>query len=104
MHTTSFWLVIPEAICSRMGRPNALEGLRGVAHALELVATLELMCDPRDIGRTIEDPLASQAGDAPPPLASGAPPVVGRCSPKCRRSVRLRQANRASRWFLRSGR
>lgn len=55
MHTTSFWLTLDDVVVERMGRARAIEGLRGLASALELVATLALMCDPRDIGRAIED-------------------------------------------------
>jgi DEAD/DEAH box helicase domain-containing protein len=57
MHTTSFWLTVPEALCEElgMGRAAAIEGLRGVAVALETVATLALMCDPKDLGQTIGD-------------------------------------------------
>ncbi len=57
MHTTSFWLTVPESLCEElsMGRAAAIEGLRGIAVALETVATLALMCDPRDLGQTIGD-------------------------------------------------
>jgi len=57
MHTVSFWLTVPEALCERlgMGRASAIEGLRGIAVALETVATIALMCDPHDIGQTIGD-------------------------------------------------
>ncbi|HZO16745.1 MAG TPA: Zn-binding domain-containing protein, partial [Polyangiaceae bacterium] len=55
MHTTAFWISLPGATCAALGRAQAIEGLRGLAHALELVATLALMCDPHDIGRAIED-------------------------------------------------
>ncbi|MCC6556896.1 MAG: DEAD/DEAH box helicase [Polyangiaceae bacterium] len=57
MHTTSFWLTVPEALCEALGlgRPAAIDGLRGIARALETVATLALMCDPRDLGQTIGD-------------------------------------------------
>ena len=56
-HTTSFWLTVPEALCEALGlgRPAAIEGLRGIARALETVATIALMCDPRDIGQTLGD-------------------------------------------------
>ena len=57
-HTTSFWLTVPERLCvgfdagpSATGRAAAIEGLRGIAVALETVSTLALMCDPRDLGR-----------------------------------------------------
>jgi DEAD/DEAH box helicase domain-containing protein len=65
MHTTSFWLTVPEALCEALGlgRPAAIDGLRGIARALETVSTLALMCDPRDIGQTIGD--ASDGTGAP---------------------------------------
>jgi DEAD/DEAH box helicase domain-containing protein len=57
MHTTAFWLTVPESICADMpgGRAAAIDGLRGVGVALETVATLALMCDPRDLGSTLGD-------------------------------------------------
>ncbi len=57
MHTTSFWLTVPELIAAEFpgGRASAIEGLRGLGAALETVATLSLMCDPRDLGKTIGD-------------------------------------------------
>jgi DEAD/DEAH box helicase domain-containing protein len=61
MHTTAFWLTVPETVCARIGagRPAAIDGLRGLGLALETVATLALMCDPRDLGTT----LGSAGGD-----------------------------------------
>ncbi len=57
MHTTSFRLTVPESVCEElsMGRAAAIEGLRGVAVALEAVSALALMCDPRDLGQTLGD-------------------------------------------------
>ncbi len=57
MHTTAFWLTVPEEICQQMpeGRAAAIDGLRGVGVALETVSTLALMCDPRDLGTTLGD-------------------------------------------------
>ena len=53
MHTTSFWLRLgPES--SNVAR-SAVDGLRGLGAALETVATLTLMCDPRDIGVSVDD-------------------------------------------------
>jgi len=65
MHTTAFWLAIPDAVCGEVagGRAQAIDGLRGVGVALELVGTLALMCDPRDLGTTL--------GDAPVDESSG---------------------------------
>jgi DEAD/DEAH box helicase domain-containing protein len=58
MHTTAFWLTVPEHVCARVtaGRAAAIEGLRAVGVALETVATLALMCDPRDLGTTLGEP------------------------------------------------
>lgn len=57
MHTTSFWLSLPEAFLERLGVPRrtAVEALRRAGAALETVATLALMCEPSDINRTLGD-------------------------------------------------
>src|SRR6185369_14109042 len=74
MHTTSFWLTVPEELLDvgGMGRAAGIEGLRGIAVALETVATLGLMCGPRDIGQTIgdvgdDDMAAPMGGRVPQP-------------------------------------
>src|SRR5439155_17688845 len=55
MHTTAFWITIPESVCQEIpqGRAAAIDGLRGAGIALETVSTLALMCDPRDLGCTL---------------------------------------------------
>ncbi len=65
MHTPSFVWTLPVALASEIDLPRValVDGLRGVLRALELVATLALMCDPRDIGRTLDD--GSSGGDGP---------------------------------------
>jgi DEAD/DEAH box helicase domain-containing protein len=57
MHTTAFWVTVPERVCMAVaaGRPAAIDGLRGIGVALETVATLALMCDPRDLATTLGD-------------------------------------------------
>ncbi|MEI9951423.1 MAG: Zn-binding domain-containing protein [Pseudomonadota bacterium] len=57
MHTTSFWLTLPEAVLASLPYPRAtvIDGLRGVGGALETVSTLAMMCDPRDLGQTLGD-------------------------------------------------
>jgi DEAD/DEAH box helicase domain-containing protein len=57
MHTTSFWLSIDSSTVRAMQlpRPEIIDGLRGVAHAMHTVASVGLMTDPRDIGRTVID-------------------------------------------------
>lgn len=74
MHTTSFWLTVPEPLCLELGRPAAIDALRGIGRALETVATVALMCDPRDIGQTLgdkspqtDDPAGKAAGRGPQP-------------------------------------
>jgi DEAD/DEAH box helicase domain-containing protein len=58
MHTTAFWLTVPEERVARdpAGRAAVIDALRGVGRALETVAALALMCDPRDIGATMAEP------------------------------------------------
>lgn len=75
LHTTSFWLTLPEALVVRLGAPRAaiVDGLRGVGRALELVSTLALMCDPRDIGQTLGDGGSPEEDRAP-----GRDPFSGR--------------------------
>jgi DEAD/DEAH box helicase domain-containing protein len=58
MHTTSFWLTAPEALFARLpspGRATGIDALLGIGRALETVATIALMCEPRDIGQTLEN-------------------------------------------------
>jgi DEAD/DEAH box helicase domain-containing protein len=79
MHTTSFWLTVPEAVLGALPHPRAtlIDGLRGVGAALETVSTLFLMCDPRDIGQTLGD--GGQEGDGEAPaVAPGRDPHAGR--------------------------
>jgi len=72
MHTTSFWLTLPEAVLAQLPYPRAtvIDGLRGVGGALETVSTLAMMCDPRDLGQTL--------GDGGLPGADGALAAPGR--------------------------
>jgi DEAD/DEAH box helicase domain-containing protein len=65
MHTTSFWITVPRALFSDIGRASAIDALSGLGRALEIVATIGLMCEPRDIGQAIGDK------NAPPPGVSG---------------------------------
>jgi DEAD/DEAH box helicase domain-containing protein len=65
MHTQSFWLTLPEELVEAMPltRAAVIAGLRGLGQALEAVSALFLMCDPRDINRTIGD---GGSSDSPP--------------------------------------
>ncbi len=57
LHTTAFWLTLPERALAYVGsgRSAAIDGLRGIGVALETVSTLALMCDPRDLGSSLGD-------------------------------------------------
>jgi len=53
MHTTAFWLHFPAAFLEAMTEYSASErqaGLSGLGNAFRTVASLLLMCDPRDLG------------------------------------------------------
>jgi DEAD/DEAH box helicase domain-containing protein len=66
MHTSAFWLTIPEPIVQRQTAPRAqvIDALRGIAHALHTVASVGLMTDPSDLGTTIVDQRAAGSGAA----------------------------------------
>ena len=51
LHTTAYWLALPDLSVPR----EEIQGLLiGLSHALAHVASLFLMCDPRDLGRAYE--------------------------------------------------
>jgi DEAD/DEAH box helicase domain-containing protein len=54
LHTTGYWLTIDHDLWQLLGRDTLEAGLQGMAHALRHVASLRLMCDPRDLGSTAE--------------------------------------------------
>ena len=72
LHTTSCWLTIPEQVVLALaeegiGRAAVVDGLRGLGRALEAVASLALMCDPRDLSMVVEDqPTAESHGNLEP--------------------------------------
>jgi DEAD/DEAH box helicase domain-containing protein len=57
MHTTAFWLTVPESIAlgQPVPRPVVIDAMHGLAHALHTVASIGLMTDPCDIGHTLGD-------------------------------------------------
>jgi DEAD/DEAH box helicase domain-containing protein len=52
MHTTAFWLTQPSEFMAGLpySSTERLDGVNGLANALEAVATLLVMCDARDLG------------------------------------------------------
>jgi len=55
MHTTAFWLKLAQDTKHLAPPAQRIDGLRGLGIALETVSSFSLMCDPRDIGMTVED-------------------------------------------------
>ena len=55
MHTTSFWLTLPDDVLQTFNEPRSLlvDALRCAGQALETIAALALMCEPQDINRTL---------------------------------------------------
>lgn len=75
MHTTSFWLTVPEGLGEALGlgRAATVDGLRGVAIALETAAQMALFCEGRDLHHTL-----GQASEGTiPEKVAGAPPAAG---------------------------
>lgn len=54
LHTTGYWVTVEEGLWRSLGRETLEAGLQGMAHSLRHVASLRLMCDPRDLGSVSE--------------------------------------------------
>jgi len=54
LHTTGYWITVDEELWRTPGRETLEAGLQGMAHSLRHVASLRLMCDPRDLGAVAE--------------------------------------------------
>jgi len=54
LHTTGYWVTVDEELWRTLGRQTLEAGLQGMAHSLRYVASLRLMCDPRDLGAVAE--------------------------------------------------
>ena len=61
MHTTAFWLTVPEEVLAGLERSRSeiVDGMFGIAYAIQEVAALHMMCDVRDMGRSVGDKSAS---------------------------------------------
>ena len=56
MHTTAFWLHLPETFLARLHQYRPTEkqnGVAGLVNVLRTIGSLLLMCDPRDLGVAI---------------------------------------------------
>ncbi len=54
LHTTGYWITVDEELWTALGRETLEAGLQGMAHSLRHVASIRLMCDPRDLGAVAE--------------------------------------------------
>jgi len=55
MHTTAFWLTLPHSFMASLPycSTEKLDGVNGLANALEAIGTLLVMSDARDLGRAV---------------------------------------------------
>ena len=61
MHTTAFWLHFPAAFLAALNEYTPAErqnGLTGLGNAFRTVASLLLMCDPRDLGVALTEDIS----------------------------------------------
>ena len=77
MHTTAFWLTLPQAVLDAMpySRDDRMNGVQGLAHALQAIATLLMMCDARDLGVAVGENLAIAEDIETSPAPQGRPAV-----------------------------
>jgi DEAD/DEAH box helicase domain-containing protein len=54
LHTTSYWMGIAPELASTYPKLELQAGLHGLSHALRHVASVHLMCDPRDLGVAVQ--------------------------------------------------
>ena len=49
MHTTGFWMTVPEEISAKYAKDDLQSGMLGIANLMRILCPLYLMCSPRDI-------------------------------------------------------
>ena len=87
MHTTAYWLTLPYGFLEGLPylRTERLDGVNGLAHALQAIATLLVMCDTRDLGvavgendaeRSRESEAGSQNARSGPRITDDGPRTV----------------------------
>jgi DEAD/DEAH box helicase domain-containing protein len=59
MHTTAYWLTLSRGMLEGLpySSMERLDGVNGLAHAMQAIATLLLMCDARDLGVAVGENL-----------------------------------------------
>jgi DEAD/DEAH box helicase domain-containing protein len=94
MHTTAFWLHFPAAFLARLSDYTPTEkqsGIAGLGNALRTVASLLLMCDPRDLGVALSEEIAGGLETFEPNLYlyDAYPGGIGQSAPLYRLTPRL---------------
>ena len=94
MHTTSFWLHFPASFLAQFPSLTPTEkqsGLVGLGNALQTIASLLLMCDPRDLGVSITEEIAQglQAFEPNLFLYDAYPGGIGQSAPLFRLTSKL---------------
>jgi len=94
MHTTAFWLHFPEAFLAQFPDLTPTEkqsALSGLGNALRTIASLLLMCDPRDLGVALtEEPAAGLKAFEPNLyLYDAYPGGIGQSAPLYRLTAKL---------------
>jgi len=97
MHTTAFWLHFPAGFFERLPEltPAVRQaGITGLGNALRAVASLLLMCDPRDLGLAVTESIAGSLETFEPNLYlyDNYPGGVGLSAPLFRMRDRLLEA------------
>src|SRR5262245_20434753 len=94
MHTTAFWLHFPAAFLARLAEFTPTEkqaGISGLGNALRTIASLLLMCDPRDLGIAVSEQADGSLEVFEPNLYlyDAYPGGIGQSAPLYRLSPRL---------------
>ena len=69
LHTTAFWLHLPASFLERfpdLSPADKQSGIAGLAQVMRTVASLLLMCDPRDLGIAISEDISQAPGSFEP--------------------------------------
>jgi len=94
MHTTAFWLHFPADFLARLAEFTPTEkqsGIHGLGNALRTVASLLLMCDPRDLGVALSEDIAGSLQTFEPNLYlyDAYPGGIGQSAPLFRMAPQL---------------
>jgi DEAD/DEAH box helicase domain-containing protein len=98
MHTTAFWLSFPAAVLAGLSEFSPTEkqaGLVGLGNVLRTVASVLLMCDPRDLGVSVSEDVDGPVFEPNLYLYDNYPGGIGQSEPLFRMcSEMVRQGRR----------